>query len=193
MDECVRVTKEVMREREERNNGDKEDRLDFGREEGEDVCILGSWVGDKADAKNRIWSGGWIWSRLKGWLLSKKWQAKVVQACVESIVLYDRHATVWQKRKLKEVQKWMDKCYRYMWSDRNCQPLQQMSERGVNMVDVRKVGVKSMVWKVEKRVLKRIRCVLRMNNKKLTKAIVLQWYEGLESRSKMIRKKKVLY
>ena len=181
-------------------NEDKEERVEFGREECEDVRILGSWVEDKADVRNRLRRRGWIWSRVKGWLkeslLSKRWQARAVQACVKCSVLYDYHARVWYKRELKEVQKWMDKCYRYVWSDRNSQPLRQMSERGVNMVDVReRLGVKSVTWKVEKKVLERIGHVLRIGNKRLTKAMVLGWYERLEGRSKMIgrKKKTVLY
>ena len=115
--------------------------------------------------------------------------------CVESSVLYDCHARVWYKRELREVQKWMDKCYTYVWSDRNGQPLRHMSERRVNIVDVReRLGVKSVAWKVDKRVLERIGHVLRMGNKRLTKAMVLRWYEGLEGWSKMIgRKNAVLY
>ena len=43
------------------------------------------------------------------------------------------------------------------------QPLRQMGERGVNMVDVReRLGVKSVAWKVEERVLERMGHVLRM-------------------------------
>ena len=75
MEECVRVTKEVMGEWEERNNEDKEENVEFGREECEDIRILGSWVEDKADVRNRLRRGGWIWSRVKGWLtglLSKR-------------------------------------------------------------------------------------------------------------------------
>ena len=29
---------------------------------------LGSWVGDRADVRNKIRRGGWTWSRVKGWL-----------------------------------------------------------------------------------------------------------------------------
>ena len=81
-------------------------------------------------------------------------------------MLYECHARVRYKRELKEVKKWMDKCYRYVWSDRNDQPLRQMSERGVNMVDVReRLGVKSVAWKVEKGMLERIEHVFQMGNK----------------------------
>ena len=64
--------------------------------------------------------------------LSKKWQGKIVQACVESSLLYDCQARVWYTRDVK----WMDKCYRYVWSDRNDEPLRQMAERQENMNDV---------------------------------------------------------
>ena len=128
--------------------------------------------------------------------MSKKVQARVVEACVESSLLYDCQARVWYKRDVKRLQKWMDKCYRYVWSDRNGQPLRQMSERGMNMTDVReRLGVKTVEWKIEKRVLERIGHVLRMGNERLTKALVLGWYEKLEGRSKMPgrKRKTVLY
>ena len=58
MDECVRVTKEVMGEWEERNNKDKEESVEFGQENYENVRILRSWVGDRAAVRNRISRGG---------------------------------------------------------------------------------------------------------------------------------------
>ena len=90
----------------------------------------------------------------------------------------------------------MDRCYRYVWSDRNGEPLRQMEERGVNMQDVRnRLGVKSVRWKVEKRVLERIGHVVRMGNERCTKALVFGWWEQLEGTEKMKGKKKktVLY
>ena len=45
MDESVRRVKEVMGRWEERNNEDKEEVLGFGTEEGDEVRILGSWMG----------------------------------------------------------------------------------------------------------------------------------------------------
>ena len=200
MDESVQRVKEVMNRWEERNNEDKEEVLDFGTEEGEEIRVLGSWVGMDADVKNRIKRAGRLWGNVKGWLkgsrLSKRWQGKIVEACVESSLLYDCQARVWYKKDVKKLQKWVDKCYRYVWSDRNGQPLRQMSARGVNMQDVRKMlGVKSVEWKIEKRVLERIGHVMRMGNERLTKAMVLGWWEGLEGRDKMKgrKRKTVLY
>ena len=63
--------------------------------------------------------------------MSKRWQARVVEACVESCVLYDCQARVWYKRDMKRVQSWLDKCYRYVWRDRNGQPFMQMQAKSL--------------------------------------------------------------
>ena len=119
-----------------------------------------------------------------------------MQACVESSLLYDCQARVWYKRDVNKLQRWMDKCYRYVWSDRNGELLRQMAERHENMTDVRqRLGIKSVEWKIERRVLERIGHVMRMENDRLTKAVVLGWWEGLEGKGKMAgrKRKTVLY
>ena len=99
MDESVRRVKEVMGRWEERNNEDKEEVLEFGTEEGDEVRILGSWMGEKEDVRNRIRRAGMLWGNargsLKGSRLSKRWQGRIVhvwkvvccrqaRVCVES-------------------------------------------------------------------------------------------------------------
>ena len=109
---------------------------------------------------------------------------------------YDCQARVWYKRDVNKLQRWMDKCYRYVWSDRNGEPFRQMAERHVNMTDVKqRLGIKSVEWKIERRVLERIGHVMRMGNERLTKAVVLGRWEGLEGRGKMAgrKRKTVLY
>ena len=57
----------------------------------------------------------------------------------------------------------------------------QMKDEGKNMMDIRKeLGAMSVRWKVEKRVLKRIGHVMRMDDERLVKAVVLGWVEQLE-------------
>ena len=71
-----------------------------------------------------------------------------------------------------------------------------MAERHENMADVRqRLGIKSVEWKIERRVLERIGYVMRMENDRLTIAVVLGWWEGLEGREKMTgrKRKTVLY
>ena len=136
-------------------------------------------MGEKEDVRNRIKRAGMLWGNVKGWLkgsrLTKRWQGRIVQACVESSLLYDCQARVWYKKDVNKLQRWMDKCYRYVWSDRNGEPLRQMAERHVNMTDVRqRLGIKSVEWKIERRVQERIGHVMRIENDRLTKEVVLR-------------------
>ena len=50
--------------------------------------------------------------------------------------------------------------------------MKPMSERGENITHVNtRLGVKSIEWQMEKRILKRIGYVMRMDNGRLTKII----------------------
>ena len=74
--------------------------------------------------------------------------------------------------------------------------MRQMQEREENMHNVRtSLGVKSVRVKIEKRVLERIGHVLRIENERRTKAIVLDFYGKVEGMNKMNGKKRktVLY
>ena len=134
LEDGVERVKEVMGRWEERNNDDKEERLTFGTDEGGEIRVLGSWLGAEADRKNRIKRAGRLWGQVKGWLrgsrMSKRGQARVVEVCVESSLLYDCQARVWYRRNLKALQSWMDKCYRLVWSGGRGQPLRRMQEQG---------------------------------------------------------------
>ena len=69
----------------------------------------------------------------------------------------------------------MDKCWWYALSNRNGELLRQMQMRGENMYDVRvRLGVKSLQFKIEKRVLERVEHAMRMKNESLTKVAVLE-------------------
>ena len=200
MEEGVRAAKEVMGRWEERNNEDKEERLEFGTEEGREIRVLGSWVGSQQDIRYRIRRAGGVWGKvkagLKGSRLSKKWQARIVEATVVSSLLYDCQARVWWGGDIRKLQKWVDRCYRYIWGNRNREPLREMQNRHINMVDVRdRLGVRSIRSRIEKRVLERIGHVLRMGDDRITKAVVLGWWEKLEGwdKKKGKKRKTVLY
>ena len=152
LDEGVQTTKEVMGWFEERNNDGKEERLVFGEEESKKIRMLGCWMGWSEDVSQRLKRGGRAWwitkQRLKGSKITKRLQAKIVEASVESSVLFDAQVRTWRAKELKRMQSFVDKAYQYIWSDKKKQPLRQMQEEGVNMVDVRKLlGVKSLRWK----------------------------------------------
>ena len=200
LEEGVKITKEVMGMFEERNNDDKEELLIFGEEEGDKVRMLGCYIGVNEDLKQRVKRAGHAWSqvkpRLKGSKLTKKMQARIVEACVESTMLFDCQTRTWQQRDLKKLQTVMDRQYRYIWSRKTMPPLMQMQQDGVNMQDIRnELGIKSLQWKVEKRVLERIGHVMRMDDSRQVKAAVLGWMEDLENYEKRPGKKRktILY
>ena len=89
--------------------------------------------------------------------LGKKMQARVIEACVESGLLFDCAVRVWRVKEIKKMQSMVDRCYRYVWSRKKEPPLRQREREKKNMADVRReLGVKSLRWKIEKRVLERI-------------------------------------
>ena len=196
----LRITKEAMARFEERNNEDKEEEVRFGTEESGKIRMLGVWLGPKEDVKQRLKRAGSTWwkvkNRMKKSRLSKKMQARITQACVESTILFDCQARTWQVSETKKLQQFMDKTYRYIWSHKNQPPLMEMQQKGVNMQDIRnELGVKSIRSKVEKRVLQRIGHVVRMEDDRMTKAVTLGWMEELENWPKVPGKKRktVLY
>ena len=171
---------------EERNNDGKEETLNFGEEESGKIRMLGSWMGWKEDVDERLKRGNRAWwrtkNRLKGAKFSKRIQARVVEACVESTLLFDCQARTWYVGEIDRLQRFIDNAYRYIWSNKNKPPLRQMEEEGRNMADVRKeLGVKSLRWKIEKRVLERIGHIMRLDDERMVKSMVLGWMEELEN------------
>ena len=200
LEEGVEVTKRVMGSFEERNNDDKEEGLVFGSEESGGVRMLGCWMGWKEDVAQRLSRARGAWGklkrRLKGSKMSKKMQARVVEACVESCLLFDCQVRVWQVKEMKKLQSFVDRCYRFVWSRKTGPPLMQMEREKKNMADVRKeLGVRSLRWKIEKRVLERIGHVMRMSDSRMTKAVILGWMKELErwEKPKGRRRKTVSY
>ena len=195
LDQGVEIMKEVMNKIEEKNNEDKEEVLEFGHESSNTIRMLGSYMGPDEDIKQRIKRAGAAWSkvrkRLKGSKLSKKVQARIVEACVESTALFDSQIRTWQVREIKRVQSMLDKCYRYVWSRNTKPPLIQMQEEGKNMQDVRnELKVTSVRIKIEKRTLERIGHVMRMDDDRQVKAVTLGWLEDLENHEKRPGKKR---
>ena len=164
-------------------------------EESESIRVLGSWMGTKEDVNMRLKRAGGLWAKVKEQLmntrLSQRRQARFVQACMETALLFDCQARVLWKKDMMRFQKWMDKCWRYVWSNINGEPLRQMQTRGKNMCDVRaRLGVKSVQLKIEKKVLERVGHVMRTKDESLTKVAVLGWYKKLEGVSKAPGKKR---
>ena len=123
--------------------------------------------------------------------MSKRCQARVTQACVESALLFDCQVRTWQNGEIKKLQSFVDRMYRYIWSNKTKPPLIQMQEDGKNMQDIRtELGIKSIRWKIEKRCLERIGHIMRMEDNRIVKAVTLGWMESLESAEKVPGKKR---
>ena len=149
LEDGVAVTKKVMGDFEERNNDDKEESLVFGSEESGEIRMLGCWMGWKKDVEQRLGRARKAWwkvkNQLKGCKMSKKMQARVVEACVESGLLFDCQVRVWRVKEMKKLQVYMNRCYRHVWSRKTGPPLKQMEREGKNMADVRReLGVRSV-------------------------------------------------
>ena len=136
-------------------------------------CLEVGWAGNwQEDVRQRLKRGGKSW-------ITKRLQAKIVEMSVESSLLFDCQARTWKVKDVKQMQSLVDRAYRYIWSDR------KQAER-VNMVDVRNaLGVKSLRWKIEKRIYERMGHVLRMEDGRLVKLIVFGWLKRLEESGKM--------
>ena len=84
--------KEVMNKFKERGNDQKEESLDVYMKETKSIRVFGSWVGTKEDVNMRIRRAGGLWAKMKEQLkntrLSKRWQARIVQAGIKSALLF---------------------------------------------------------------------------------------------------------
>ena len=98
--------KETMEEFEEKNNSSKEEKMIFGDMLGERTRMLGCWMRNTEDLKQRKARAGKAWFKVKQQLkrsrLHKRTQARIVQACVESAILFDCQTRVWNKKRHKE-------------------------------------------------------------------------------------------
>ena len=189
IEEGTEIIKRIMGEFEEKNNDDKEEKLEFGSEEGKKIRMLGSWIGPEEDIKNRKKRAGALWwkvkNRLRNTRLSKKRQARIFEACVESALLFDCATRTWYKKDVKKLQQWADKCVRYLWSRKTEPPLMEMQRRHMNMQDIRnEMDMKTIGWKIEKRVWGRMGHVFRMGEERITKVVTLGWIEELEGMGK---------
>ena len=185
MEEGVRIIKEVMAEFEEKNNDHKEERLKFGDLNDDNTRMLGCWMGAKTDIQQRKARAGKAWFQVKKQLfrstLPRRTQARIIEACVEAALLFDCNTRVWYVREIKSLQSWIDRCYRRIWGRNTGPPLIQMQQQGVNMFDVREaLGIKSIRYKIEKRILERIGHIIRMDDARLVKTAVLGWFKELE-------------
>ena len=88
------------------------------KESGGKIRMLGSFPDRHFDLQQRISRLRRSWwtvrARLRGSHLSKRTQARVVEACVESTALFDAGVRQWYQRELQRLQSEIDRCYRWI-------------------------------------------------------------------------------
>ena len=78
-----------------------------------------------------------------------------------------------------------------MWNRRTRPPPVQADREGKNTSDVkREPGARMLRWKIEKRVLERIKHLMMMEDDGMTKAVMLGWKKEQEKWEKFIRRSK---
>ena len=93
------------------------------------------------------------------------------------------------ERKIKRLQRFRDKKYRYICSDRKGEPLRQMQEYGINFADIRnQLQVSSIRTKIEVAHLTRMGNILRIPDESLVKQALLGWLTTLENKVKSKKK-----
>ena len=177
----------------EQTNKSKEEHVIFGDSESGNVRMLGTWLGHEKDTKMRLQRAGKVWSTIRKRFLtcklSKVTQAKVFEACVEGTMLFNTAMRPFLAREIKSFQRFCDKKYRYIWSDRKGDSLRQMQEYGINMADIRnQLQVSSIRTKIEVAHLTRMGHILRLPDESLVKQALLGWLTKLEGKVKSKKK-----
>ena len=129
-EEGKQIIEKVMGEFEERTNESKEEKMEFGAKDSEEIQMLGTYMGNEHDTNMRIKRAARIWMQIKKRFLkcklSKKTQAKVVETCVESTILFNSAVRPFSPSETKRIQSCIDKRYRYIWSNKKEEPLRQI-------------------------------------------------------------------
>ena len=130
------IIKATLGEFEEKCHDGKEERVNFGREGAGNIRMLGVWLGRSFDTRERIKRAGKCWflvkKRLRKNKLSRRTRARVVEACVESSLLFDCQVRPWRVSEIKRLQSFIDKAYRSIWMERKKGPaLRQMEAKHV--------------------------------------------------------------
>ena len=80
------------------------------------------------------------------------------------------------------MQQWIDRRYRYVWSNKKEPPLKTMQRIKHNMQDLRNsLQINTLQWKIEQRSLQRIGHVMRLDNSRPVKRAMTGWLPALET------------
>ena len=189
MDEARTTTRKVMKLFEETTNEAKEENVTFGERDAANIRFLGVWLGEEEDTRTRIKRRMGAWWKVKRRLnysrFTKRTQARVMEAAVESTTLYNCNVRTWYTWEINRLQHSLDKCYRYVWRSKTMASHRELEARGCNMRCIqKKLRVKSVRMKIELRSLERLGHVLRMPRENRTRKTIFGWLKKLETQRK---------
>ena len=93
-----------------------------------------------------------------------------------------RSGKILEKGEIKKMQQWIDRRYRYKWSNKKEPPLKTMQRIKHNMQDLRNsLQINTLQWKIEQRILQRIGHVMRLDNSRPVKRAMTGWLPALET------------
>ena len=169
--------KEVMGWFEEKCHPANEEHLDFGRKEAEGIRMLGTYIGRKKDVDmriNRIMNACFlVRKRIKGAKLTKRTQDCGSMCRVNGA--FGRTDSTEFQNEINRIQRNVDRIYRYIWSEKKEPPL-KMAKNIVNIFEVRsQLAVDRIETKITRRALQRVGHVLRMDNKRPAKKVIIGW------------------
>ena len=150
-----------MTDYEEKSHDGIEESMDFGSEACNKTRMLGTLVGKTKDLNARISRGNQAWFKVKKWLwksnLKKRTRAVVLQATVESTILFECVVQPWCKSDIEKLPRVDDKAYRWIWNDSKGLTRLRMQKEHVNSYRIRKqLQITSVRTKIELRTLERI-------------------------------------
>ena len=182
------VIKKKMMEFEEKCHDGKEESITFATTSAQKTRMLGTLIGKREDRGARIKRGYHAWSKVKQWLwnssLSKRTRALVVQAVVESTLLFDCSVRAWTPTDIQKFQSVADRAYRFVWNNGKPHTLIRMQNEGVNSYEIRRqLNIESIRTKIECRALERMGHVLRMSDERIVKKAVLGSWDMERTRS----------
>ena len=100
---------------------------------------------------------------------------------MESTILFNAAVRPFSKSETKRIQSWIDKRYRYIWSNKKEEPLRQMERNHMNMQDVRnELDVMTIRSKIEQSHLVRIGHFARISDERLVKQATMGWMRRME-------------
>ena len=168
----------------ENENEDKRESITFGDPASGKVRVLGAYLDNGVDMKQRLSRAASVWAvtrgRLQGSLLPIRDQVQIVKATVQSTLLYSSKSRPFTSKDFGRMQSFMDRCWRYLahtnlWTmRRNKTPMQAVRER---------LGVHRLRHEVERMAWDWYGHILRMHPKSAPRVALHGWIprEGKEA------------